>query len=526
VVGTLEFMAPEVLMGGAGAAPARPADVYAWAVTVACTAAGVSVPYADATRDNPAAHTVLDFGYGRAELAAAVVGAGLRPTLAPGCPPALASLLDEAWDGAAGARPTAAEVEMRMRALCEAVFGMDGAAAAGGSGGDEEEEEEEGWVRDGGADGMDGGTGAAAAPPPPPPPPVALPTTADAAAPSLPPWTDPPWWPPPVEAAAFGDTTYELVCGEGGDAANAAAAAAAASAPAAPPPPLAAGFHAQRGGRDAMEDAVAVASPLPTAPGAGPGHLLAVFDGHRGAGAAAFAAGGVVEAVRSAWCGGQGCSTAAHPAQALAAAFAALHAGWVAVEARAAAAAAAAGRPPPSPCGSTATVALVWRDWLFVACAGDARAVLVTSSGRVLRLSADHTPGDAGERARCRGGLALHGAGGLRLGPPALAVTRSLGDADAIPSGLTHAPTVTARRLGGGAGRDACLVVASDGLYDVLSDAEVGALVRDTVKDAALAAKRLVMEALGRGSGDNVSAVVAFLRAETTCELVVRDKVK
>jgi serine/threonine protein phosphatase PrpC len=97
-----------------------------------------------------------------------------------------------------------------------------------------------------------------------------------------------------------------------------------------------------------------------------------------------------------------------------------------------------------------------------------------------------------------------------------------VGDADAVAAGLTHAPTITARRLGGGAGRDAALVLASDGLYEVCTDAEVAGLVRDTVKEPSLAAKRLVTEALARGSGDNVSAVVAFLRAESTCERVVR----
>lgn len=39
-------------------------DVYAWAVTVNEVATGV-FPFSDCIRDNPKAHTVLDFGYGR-----------------------------------------------------------------------------------------------------------------------------------------------------------------------------------------------------------------------------------------------------------------------------------------------------------------------------------------------------------------------------------------------------------------------------------------------------------------------------
>ncbi len=60
-VGTLEYMAPEVLQK-------RPhsqhSDVYALATTVNELATGV-VPFSDCTRDNPKAHTILEMGYGR-----------------------------------------------------------------------------------------------------------------------------------------------------------------------------------------------------------------------------------------------------------------------------------------------------------------------------------------------------------------------------------------------------------------------------------------------------------------------------
>jgi hypothetical protein len=51
----------------------RAADVFAFAIVLNEIATGV-VPYSDCTKDNPGCHTVLEMGYGRQELAAAVCG--------------------------------------------------------------------------------------------------------------------------------------------------------------------------------------------------------------------------------------------------------------------------------------------------------------------------------------------------------------------------------------------------------------------------------------------------------------------
>ena len=64
MVGTLEYMAPEVLLKQPGSFAS---DVYAFGVTVNEAATGV-VPFSDCTRDNPKAHTILDMGYGRCRL--------------------------------------------------------------------------------------------------------------------------------------------------------------------------------------------------------------------------------------------------------------------------------------------------------------------------------------------------------------------------------------------------------------------------------------------------------------------------
>ena len=170
-------------------------------------------------------------------------------------------------------------------------------------------------------------------------------------------------------------------------------------------------------------------------------------------------------------------------------------------------------------------MALVWGGVLAVASCGDVRAVLGlrTPAGGLapLRLTVDHAassnPAEAA-RVRAAGGeLVPTPDGSLRVAPVGLALTRSLGDTDARASGVIADPHVATRVLTPG---DAVVVIASDGLWDVATDAEAVAWIADTVKHPAMAAKRLATEAVTRGSRDNVAVVVAYLEPVTTVERV------
>ena len=189
-------------------------------------------------------------------------------------------------------------------------------------------------------------------------------------------------------------------------------------------------------------------------------------------------------------------------------------------EARRGAEAAAPGgeaRPPRFP-GTTALAVLVWGDAVYVANAGDCRAMLVRG-GCSCALSRDHTAEDPAERRRCteQGGRVEQRGGAWRVGAAGVAVTRGLGDFDAREDGLTPEPEVARVQL---CEEDEYLVLACDGLWDVLSEEEVAELVGSTVKEPGMAAKRLVAEALTRGSGDNITVIVAFLRPVCTAETV------
>lgn len=99
----------------------------------------------------------------------------------------------------------------------------------------------------------------------------------------------------------------------------------------------------------------------------------------------------------------------------------------------------------------------------------------------------------------------------------AFQVTRSIGDGDVKRHGVTAAPEISTVRL---VPADQFIILATDGFWDVLSPDECVALVCDTVKEPDMCAKRLVTEALARGSNDNVTVVIAFLQPVASLERI------
>lgn len=170
--------------------------------------------------------------------------------------------------------------------------------------------------------------------------------------------------------------------------------------------------------------------------------------------------------------------------------------------------------------GSTACVVLASPDGFWAANAGDSRAVLVTAVGRVEQLTQDHKPDRPDELNRImRGGGFVTFDGVHRVGGM-LAVSRSLGDWSLRPH-VVAGPEVTfcARKPA-----DRWLVVASDGVWDVFDSAGLGAWLVEAEKAAArrgdtaaqrpgALARRLVLEARARGSGDNITVLLLDLGA-------------
>jgi len=177
--------------------------------------------------------------------------------------------------------------------------------------------------------------------------------------------------------------------------------------------------------------------------------------------------------------------------------------------------------------GCTATVVLVQHQGsnttVHVANVGDSRAVLVDASGCARRVSTDHRACDPAEAERvvADGGIVRHGRVGGQL-----SVSRSLGDHHLKGSGVSCIPDIQSFSV---SRASQALVIASDGLWDALSDEDAGEVFKTCVADARSAcaasadqekavaehlrehtARTFVKTAKERGSRDNILALVVF----------------
>lgn len=171
--------------------------------------------------------------------------------------------------------------------------------------------------------------------------------------------------------------------------------------------------------------------------------------------------------------------------------------------------------------GSTALVMVKSPKTLWVANAGDCRAVLKTFDGigyRGLALSTDHKPSHPSELERIRsldGVVMIDPWGTWRVGGN-LAVSRSFGDLYLSPW-VTWLPEITANKLT----KDMrAVILASDGVWDTISDNDSVAIAENVIKTNLMYDQSTVMkkvaqeigkEAQRRGSGDNISVIFVIV---------------
>jgi len=155
--------------------------------------------------------------------------------------------------------------------------------------------------------------------------------------------------------------------------------------------------------------------------------------------------------------------------------------------------------------GSTAATAFIRMEddkkMLYTANAGDARIVL-NRNGTALRMTTDHKATDPEEIKRIeerQGAVFMKKVGGT------LAVTRAFGDSE-LKKYVTADPYQKNVELNSD---DTHLVIACDGLWDVMEDQEVVDFIQERKDQTAQQlAEALVKQAIEKRSRDNISVIV------------------
>lgn len=160
--------------------------------------------------------------------------------------------------------------------------------------------------------------------------------------------------------------------------------------------------------------------------------------------------------------------------------------------------------------GSTAVTAILIDDHepnnsqlkLVVANVGDSRAV-ICKNGLAKQLSVDHEPDKERKCIEMKGGFVSNLPGDVPRVDGQLAVARAFGDLS-LKVHLSSEPDVKDDIIDD---KTEFLVLASDGLWKVMSNQEVVDAIRN-IEDPQVAAKHLTEEALKRKSKDDISCIV------------------
>lgn len=156
-------------------------------------------------------------------------------------------------------------------------------------------------------------------------------------------------------------------------------------------------------------------------------------------------------------------------------------------------------------CGSTACIVIHYREYLLVANIGDSRAVKCNKQNIAEQLSQDHKPNSPDERVRieCLGGKIKFDGVDWRIKD--LSLSRAFGDLECTPY-VSHIPQIYKYKIN----NDKFLILACDGLWDVISNQDAVDFINDLVinKFRGNYAKELAEYAYKRGSMDNITVII------------------
>jgi len=171
--------------------------------------------------------------------------------------------------------------------------------------------------------------------------------------------------------------------------------------------------------------------------------------------------------------------------------------------------------------GSTGICAIIRDNKILVANAGDCRCLLI-SNGRPIQLSNDHKPTSPDEQKRINalGGQVVYCMGVARVNR-VLAVSRAFGNRT-LRTVIRPDAELMQRELADG---DDFLVIASDGLWDVLKNKDVSDVCYSPFlqRKSQAIADELVQLAMNKGSMDNVTCIVVNLTDYRNKSMVLKE---
>jgi len=161
--------------------------------------------------------------------------------------------------------------------------------------------------------------------------------------------------------------------------------------------------------------------------------------------------------------------------------------------------------------GTTALLAIEDSGHLVVANVGDSRGVMCDESGGVIPLSFDHKPQQLKEHNRIKEAGGFITFNGVWRVVGILATSRAMGDYPLKERKFVVAdPDILTFDLG--SIRPQFILLASDGLWDIFTNEEAVAFVKDRIDDPLHAARALTTQAYERGSLDNITVLIVDLR--------------
>tara|TARA_Y100000389_G_C17470116_1_gene529641 strand:+ start:6410 stop:7153 length:744 start_codon:yes stop_codon:yes gene_type:complete len=155
--------------------------------------------------------------------------------------------------------------------------------------------------------------------------------------------------------------------------------------------------------------------------------------------------------------------------------------------------------------GSTALTCYLSDQTLIVANIGDCRAVICTD-GLAIPLTKDHKPGLREEMQRLKelGGHVIYDKHIKGYRVEGMSVSRSFGDLDRQPY-IIAKPDIYRYNI---KKNDQFIIMATDGLWDVMTNQEAVEIVKSNYKNGA---KVLANKAIEKKSSDNITIIIIFL---------------